>query len=273
MAVPFNLDHLNIKFMFDTLIVSVTQVSYGIFSCDFPMHQHSNSTYELHLVSGGNGTLILKDATLSLNAGNLYMTGPGIAHEQQTDGNSPMEEYCITLDIKKDKKAKLSTMAKLFFETTFWFGNDYCNHCLDLFQRLEQESVNQQIGYAQNAKCLISEIIVELVRNYTGRIQLNENTSISLTNRRTMLIDQCFISHYATITESSLCELLALSPRQLQRFLKKNYNKTFSQMRQSARLTKACELFKKGVPLIEIAENVGYTDLQYLKQMLQQTIR
>ena len=273
MAVPFNLDHLNIKFKFDTLTVSVTQASHGIFKYACTMHQHSSSTYELHLVSGGKGTLILKDTALALNTGNLYMTGPGIAHGQQTDTNSPMEEYCIALDVKKNKKAKMSTMAKLFFETTFWFGNDYCSHCLYLFQRLEQESANQEIGYAHNAECLISELIVELIRNYTGRVQLKEHTNISLTHRRTMLIDQYFLLYYATITESRLCELLALSPRQLQRFLKKNYNKTFSQMRQSARLAKACELYKKGLPLIEIAEDVGYTDLQYLKQMLQQMLQ
>ena len=106
MAIPFNLDHLNIKFMFDTLTVSVTQASHGIFKYACPMHQHSSSTYELHLVSGGKGTLILKDTALALNTGNLYMTGPGIAHGQQTDTNSPMEEYCIALDVKKKKKAK-----------------------------------------------------------------------------------------------------------------------------------------------------------------------
>ena len=44
-------------------------------------------------------------------------------------------------------------------------------------------------------------------------------------------------------------------------------------MRQSARLAKAYELYKKGLPLIEIAEDVGYTDLQYLKQMLQQMLQ
>lgn len=181
MVVPFNLDHLNIKFMFDSLMVSVTQASHGIFKYACPMHQHSSSTYELHLVSGGKGTLILKDTALSLSTGNLYMTGPGIAHGQQTDTNFPMEEYCIAFDIKKNKKTKMSTMAKLFFETTFWFGNDYCNHCLDLFQSLEQESANQEIGYAHNVECLISEMIVELVRNYTGRVQLKEHTNISLT--------------------------------------------------------------------------------------------
>lgn len=113
---------------------------------------------------------------------------------------------------------------------------------------------------------------MELVRNYSGRMHLEENQSISLTNKRTMLIDQYFISQYATITEKDLCELLALSPRQLQRFLKKKYNRTFLQMRREARLTKARELYKTGLPLEEIANEVGYTDLRYLKQLLQNQI-
>lgn len=97
MAVPFNLDHLNIKFMFDTLTVSVTQASHGIFKYACTMHQHSSSTYELHLVSGGKGTLILKDTALALNTGNLYMTGPGIAHGQQTDTRTDSRQIQIPL--------------------------------------------------------------------------------------------------------------------------------------------------------------------------------
>lgn len=268
MAVPFNLDHLNIKFMFENLTVSVSQISYGIFNNNFPMHQHSNSTYELHLISGGKGVLVLNDDSYFLKAGSLYMTGPGIAHEQLTDTDSPMEEYCIALDVKENKKSRPSAITRLFSETPFWFGTDYDDNCLRLFRKLEQESANQEIGYAHNVKCIITEMIVELVRNYSGRIHIKESQSISLVNKRTMLIDQCFISRYATITEDELCKLLALSSRQLQRFLKNYYNKTFMQMRQDARLTKARELYKKGYSLEEIAENVGYTDLRYLKHLI-----
>lgn len=273
MAIPFNLDHLNIQFMFENLTISVTQISYGIFYSNFPMHQHSNSTYELHLISGGKGALKLNKDSFSLKTGTLYMTGPGIAHEQQTDMASPMEEYCIALDVKENKKYRASTLTKLFSQTSFWIGTDYGDNCLYLFRKLEQESANQEIGYAHNVKCIVTEIIVELVRNYSGRIHLKENQNTSLTNRRTILIDQCFISQYATITEKGLCELLALSPRQLQRFLKKYYNKTFTQMRREARLTKARELYKNGLSLEEIADNVGYTDLRYLKQIILSGIR
>ncbi|MGN0425820.1 MAG: helix-turn-helix domain-containing protein [Acetatifactor sp.] len=272
MAIPFNLDHLNIELILENLTFCVTQISYGIFHGNFPMHQHSNSTYELHLVIGGRGTLILSKAAYSLKAGSLFMTGPGVAHEQLTDMVSPMEEYCITLDVKKSKQKKPSTLTKLFFDTFFWIGTDYNDHCLHLFRRLEQESSNQEIGYAHNVKCIITELIVELVRNYSGRMHMEENHSISLTNKRTMLIDQCFISQYATITENDLCELLALSPRQLQRFLKKHYNKTFLQMRREARLIKSEELLKTGHSLEEIANEVGYTDLRYLEQLLQNRI-
>lgn len=111
MTITFNLAHLNIQFILENLTIFVTQISYGIFSSNFPMHQHRNSTYELHLVSGGKGSLILNKDSFPLKKGILYMTGPGVAHEQRTDTASPMEEYCIALDVKKNKKNKASTLA------------------------------------------------------------------------------------------------------------------------------------------------------------------
>ena len=272
MAIPIHLDNLNIEFALEDLHFCVTQVLYGILNRNFPMHQHSNSTYELHLVIGGRGTLILSKAAYSLKSGSLFMTGPGVAHEQLTDVAAPIEEYCIAMDVKKSKQKKPSTLTKLFYETYFWIGTDYNDHCLQLFRMLEQESSNQEIGYAQNVKCIITEMIIELVRNYSGRMHVAENHSTSLTNKRTMLIDQCLLSQYATITEDELSESLALSPRQLQRFLKKHYNKTFLQMRREARLTKAEELYQLGHSLEEIATEVGYSDLSYLEQLLQDRI-
>lgn len=64
--------------------------------------------------------------------------------------------------------------------------------------------------------------------------------------RRMLLIDNCFLSQYATITEENLSRILNFSIRQLQRFLKENYGKTFVQMRRTARLNKAAELLEKG---------------------------
>lgn len=54
MAIPFNLDHLNIRFILENLTFCVTQISYGVFKSNFPM-----------------------------------------------------EEYCITLDVKKSKQKKI----------------------------------------------------------------------------------------------------------------------------------------------------------------------
>lgn len=131
------------------------------------------------------------------------------------------------------------------FDTHFWFEKDENGECLKLFERLEQESLHRSIGYINNVQSILSSVLVELVRNYTGYAPFTGERHSAPDSKRMLIIDNCFLSQYATITEEKLSRILNLSIRQLQRFLKEYYGKTFVQMRQTARLNKAAELLKK----------------------------
>lgn len=267
MPLQIQLDDIEIAFKLDNLSLRVEQASYGIFYGSCTRHHHGSHFYEAHLVCGGKGILIAGGREYPLRAGHLYMTGPNIDHEQQTDPADPMAEYCLGIELKKRKNVPATSFSEAFADTHFWFGEDQNGECLRLFERLEWESLHRSIGYTNNVQSIITAILVELVRGYTGNAPSTGDPQAAPDNRRMLIIDNCFLSQYATITEEELSRILNLSIRQLQRFLKENYGKTFIQMRQTARLNKAAELLEKGVSMENVSSMVGYEDVSYFKRL------
>lgn len=258
---------INITLDIDNLRVSIKQMNYGVFSESYTKHCHGKNYYELHLVCGGKGKLILDNAEHSLEKGTLYMTGPNISHEQLTDETNPMCEYCMGFELKQKKNSKNTAVSKVLLETAFWLGNDN-GECERLFMMLAGESNTRLIGYLNNIQNIISSILIQLARHYTGSKKGCELTSVTPDDRRMNIVDSCFIYNYATITEEGLGKMLGLSSRQVQRFLKKNYGKTFSEMKREARLNKASELIKRGISIEDASVMVGYNSPAFFRKLL-----
>lgn len=268
MPIQIQLDDIEVSFRLDNLKITIEQANYGIFNTSYTKHHHGRHFYEAHLVCGGKGMLVTDDTSYPLKAGVLYMTGPNVNHEQLTDSTDPMAEYCLSFKLTKCKNSAFTPFSSALYDTHFWVGEDTSSACLRLFHQLEQESSSRNIGYTYNLQSTITSLLVALVRNYTGYARDGQKTFSNPDNKRMLIIDNCFLSQYATITESELSNILNLSTRQLQRFIKQYYNKTFSQMRQNARLNKAVELLDKGYSMDAVATMVGYEDVAYFKRLL-----
>lgn len=57
-----------------------------------PMHVHSSDSYELHAITQGRGLVHIDSETYQLAAGDFYLTGPGVSHEQIPDSTDTMHE-------------------------------------------------------------------------------------------------------------------------------------------------------------------------------------
>ena len=82
----------------DDLQVTVLNANRMEFRESFPKHLHS--FYELHYIFAGSGTLLCQGERYPLSAGTLYLNGRNSSHEQLTNPDDPMMEYCVALDIK-----------------------------------------------------------------------------------------------------------------------------------------------------------------------------
>ncbi len=266
--IMFYIDDANICFQFENLNIKILRINMGTIESHFPMHHHGKSLYEFHFITSGKGSVIAFDTEYDLLPDTVYITGPFVPHEHIIDPSSPQTEFCIQMVITKKKSSPKSPIGDLLLNTTFWMSKDI--HSIKPFlDLLDMESINQSIGYTEAAKSLIGLILVTIVRNLSGLdLSPSEYEKSTPDYNRMSIIEKSFFNDYATLTLSELAGRIKLSNRQTQRFLRKNYSKTFTRMLGEARSNKAKEFIREGISIKEAAILVGYDDIRSLKRKL-----
>lgn len=261
------IDDANIRFSFENLNIKILKISHGFFHAPFPKHLHGKNLYEIHLVGSGKGTLITDKGEFPLTENTLYMTGPYVTHEQLANMDAPTEEFGMQLEISEIRRAANSADGALLKDTSFWIGEDRCG-IRQYFEMLNVECDMKAPGYIQAVKSITSLILVALIRNYSGTEAKAEYEKNTPDYRRMSVVESSFFDDYVSLTLEELSLRLKLSRRQTQRFLKKNYNKTFVEMKADARTNKAREFIRGGLSVAEAASAVGYDDVRSLKRRL-----
>ncbi len=243
-----NIIDAKINLQFDNLKINLIMLNHSTIEWNYPKHSHGKNFYEVHYIDGGKGKLVCEDKEYPLENGVLAMTGPLISHEQQTDVCNPMSEYCFMFEVIEDNRRKSTAESELLKDTSFWIGYD-SQDLETKFHIIDAESNHQSIGYIHMVKSMITEILVALIRNYSGAATSQSYSKITTDDRRTLITDEIFLFEYATVTLDSLSQRLGLSRRQTQRFLKKAYGKNFIDIRKNIRNEKASEMIKNGMSL------------------------
>lgn len=263
---------LNIRFSLENASFTVLNMVFERFLRIIPKHSHSSRSYEIHYIPRGYGRAVIDGTEYAITPNTLFITGPGIAHEQLPEPSNPMEEYCIYLKMDVSKKKDLSTPGQIVtrFETTpFWFGQDQENLGV-LMQQLFYEMEHKSIGYRQQVESLLQQCIIQLVRNYLlsdrscKEINVKSTEHTNLYDQKYIILEECFLYEYQNITLSGLADRLGLSTRQTERLLKEHYGKTFLQKKSEARMSAAAILLvttKKSIT--EISMELGYSSIEH----------
>lgn len=272
-----HMDHMNIKVWLGQLKLNILYVKFGYFYQSIQKHTHSNKSYELHFVPHGQGTLIANGVSYPINTNTLFMTGPGIAHEQITNPEAPMAEYCICFEILRENdnpKSRSSNEEQDYFKiaerlihTNFWIGQD-CQDMLPLFLQLAEETSLQYIGYFKMVQRIIEQLIIKLIRNYTSNQRSIHPIPLkTLDDNRLVIIENCFLGNYANVTLKDLATRLGLSIRQTERTIKNRYGITFSQKRTEARMSAAAYyLTTTKRSISDITQLVGFATPEHFCQ-------
>lgn len=261
------IDDANMRFSFENLNIKILRIHHGVFTKSFPKHRHGKNFYELHLIGGGKGTLLTDEGKFPLRENILYMTGPYVTHEQLTDTDDPTEEFGIQFEINEIRRSTYSPDGAMLKDTTFWIGEDRCG-IRQYFEMLNVECDMKAPGYIQAVKSITALVLVALIRNYSGTEAKAEYEKNTPDYRRMSIVESSFFNDYMTITLDELSHRLKLSRRQTQRFLNKNYNKNFVEMKIDARTNKARGFIRSGMTIAEAAAAVGYDDVRSLKRRL-----
>ncbi len=259
---------LELTFSMGDFMFTVLSITQGKFYNSIPKHSHSKNSYELHYISYGYGTLIANNSEYDIVPGTIFMTGPGIEHEQISSIENPMTEYCIYLKVHSHKKRKsnANSLVQFFLDHSFWIDLDR-NSCYELMKHILRELETQSIGYELVLQALLQQVIVQMIRNYKENNNTETKTISSSQNVNDLtylMIEEAFLYHYKDITLGSLSKQIGLSKRQTERLLQMHYNKTFLQKKSEARMYAACTLLRDTDRSISsIAYDLGYTSVEH----------
>lgn len=256
---------LNINFKLESTKFNILNISLEKHITPIPMHSHSKNSYELHYISLGRGILNSMGKKYDITPGALFMTGPKIEHEQISDPECPMTEYCIYLKIEQPENPKNEKLSKIFADTVFWLGRDD-GRIRDLMNTTFSELEGDRPGREQMIESLMIQIVLTMIRTYESVTKSAGSSSGKPRSSDTtyLLIEEAFLYDYKSITLDALAKRLGLGTRQTERLLKKHYSKTFQQKKTESRIFAACTLLRESKKSIsEISEELGYSSAEH----------
>lgn len=255
-------DNLNINFEIGDYSVSILKFSYECQTWNIPSHSHSSNSYEIHYIPQGKGSLISGGKSYELCQNVLYTTGPSVEHEQISDLNDPVFEYCIYLKIEdstKENKDNDSDLLKPFIECPFWYGVDSAD-LKSVLERIYREFLSPDTAAKLMLKALFMQFMVSMLRNYnhTSKSAI-DSVPIPLV-KAYILIEDSFLYEYDSITLEELARRLGVSSRQASRILYKRYGQNFTQKRLAARMAAAAVFLRETkLSITDISNRVGFS--------------
>lgn len=257
---------LKLTFSIDRTFFTILSICLEKLMSPIPKHCHSKNSYELHYISYGYGTLITNDKKYDIIPGSLFMTGPGIEHEQISYLDDPMTEYCIYLKVDSQNGKHKNKLIQSFEHCAFWIGTD--NNCIhELMKQIMFELEAKNIGYEFVLQALLQQVILQMIRYYNKETLTNFNHIAPLQNVSDLsflIIEEAFLYDYKSITLEDLANRVNLGKRQTERLLRQHYNKTFLQKKTEARMFAACTLLQKSnLSISSIAYELGYSSVEH----------
>lgn len=258
------------RFMIEGVVLNVVMVSYRRFTEVMPEHAHGENAYEIHLVTEGRGSVYLDKECYDISPGTLYLTGPGVLHEQVPEEGGFVTEFGLFLQTEGEQKG--GELLQKLRSCSVWCGKGK-EELMELSQKILLEQDGSQIGCAEKRIHLLAEFLIECIRSMdmvrkerrTLPAPEEEFLSHRIQEENVLLVaDELFLYEYRDITLEGLAKRLGFSPRQAQRFLKRMYGKTFTRKRLEARMSAAVTmLLNSRYTITEISERLGYASVEH----------
>lgn len=262
------LDNFDLHFSLGGYDFHVSNIVLEQFERSIPRHSHSKNSYEIHYIPFGYGKASINGKDYEVTPNTLFITGPFVEHAQIPNCQDPMCEYCIYLKLGHSSfpvsSAPEKKLTALFKKTNFWFGQD-TQDIHSLMNQLFFELEHHYTGYSIQAESLLKQLIIKLVRNYENKPEIStRKVSPNLIDNKYLIIEECFLYEYRTLTLDKLSARLGLGIRQTERLLKDHYGKTFLQKKTEARMSAASILLQNsGLSITQIAEDTGYSCVEH----------
>lgn len=244
------------------------------------VEEHFHPSYELHIIPYGKGIITLDGISFPVGPGQFYLTGPYVKHEQRSDPDDPMAEYCLQFDIKLPTdgasgapgyQAELNTYRSIL-GTSYPRPFEDRYRVFTAFEEIFTEVEKADIAYALKVQTLVTDILIGVMRTVSSAVENGRAAVLPVPDERSgrMAVIQNFIaSNYARkISIRDLQGILFLSAKQIDRILQKECGMTFHACLLRQRYTAAKELIAcTSLSLHEIALRTGLSGEGHLHKV------
>lgn len=271
-----------VRFLLEGVVINVIMISYRKFTEVMPEHAHGENVYEIHLVTDGEGKVILEKREHRVFPGMLYITGPGVLHEQIPGSLGAVTEFGLYLQVENHPEG--GDLFRGMKDNPAWLGEGG-EKVLSLARQILSEQKGIRPGSVEMLPHLLAEFLIECIRRIFDAEKCDgegTGTEVPAPEERfstqpvreqniLLVMDEIFLYEYRDLTLQSLAGRLGFSIRQTQRMLMKCYGKTFTQKKSEARMSAAVTLLENSsCSITEISERVGYSSMEHFSHAFRQ---
>ena len=233
------------------------------FEEDWNVWEHYHLFCECHFLKSGDVRLVTAEEEITFNSGTFCVIPKKLRHKIETV-TEPTRKISFYVTISKNKHSENHTYT--WYEQMFSSGKPFIfDKISDTFLMLYELTKNtSSLDFMQETKLkhVFSLAFLELLQQVEELTVFGQpNLSVDYDNELTLRVEKFLINNFLPNAQlDDLAQYLCLSQRQTHRLLKRLINKSFQEIKNETRITKAKDLIhKKEHSLKEIAEILGYS--------------
>lgn len=246
---------------------------FNVFDVPFTMkfNRHMHSSYEFHIISSGRCRVMTDDGEFEVQAGEFYLTAPGVYHEQIALSSGGYVEYALDCEINKieDSSSEIASLVKLITETKCKpFGDRY--KLIKLFEQALYEAYYRNIGFYNTLMNIVSSIIINTARTMASGVLVEQEFDFTYKDNdfRLVQLERFIEDNISTdITTEDIATYMGLSEKQICRIIKAKTGKSTKEFMLYTKHQRAKKLLETTeLPMKLISHEIGFDSEVYFNQ-------
>jgi AraC-like DNA-binding protein len=240
---------------------------------DYPHHLakwHYHIEYELHLIQGSSGTMMIGDYVGPFEPDCLVLTGPNLPHNWLSDtGNLTIPDRDMLVQFSPECADRICSNFPEFEEVQLLLSEAAFGLLFSGETALKGASLLRQIGRAQGAQRMILflELLATLARDSSERKTLSHRAPAATipsrpSEKAERAISYIHNNYVSDIHLTAVAQLCGMEPSAFSRFFKKQTGHTFAKFVNQTRIYSACTLLAHtDRSVTEICFDVGFNNI------------
>lgn len=234
-----------------------------------PLRYHSHAGYEIQLISGGYGSVLMEESEYRVDAGDLILIAPDCKHKMNLGQEQCLRRitFLFFLSGEEETDAESQYLLGPFLKTRSFLKVPDMLDSLPEIAIIQKELSERAPCFRLRIRTALTGLFVAMARAFSAQMQPAERLKASYPtdvdkNRAQLIEDYLHNEIYRDLSCAQMAKNLNLSQRQLERILQKLYRKNFRTLRLELRMDTANALLEEGsLTMEEIADKLGYSSV------------